>query len=75
MTAIGDVSASFPDLTGQSFKTVLDRLTSRKEAQNGELGGRAIVDFKLDLRDLQNRDAAEGFIHGRDSAGRPGLAP
>ena len=71
VTAIGDVSASFPDLTGQSFKTVLDRLTSRKEAQNGELGGRAIVDFKLDLRDPQNRDAAEGFIHGRDSAGAP----
>ena len=50
---------------------MLDRLTKRKEAQNGELGGRAIIDFKLDLSDPANRDAAEGFIHGRDSSGAP----
>ena len=58
-------------LPGTNYNTVLDRLTKRKEAQNGELGGRAIIDFKLDLTDPANRDAAEGFIHGRDSSGAP----
>jgi hypothetical protein len=71
VTAAGDVSANLKDFEGKDFNTVLDRLTKRKEAQNGELGGRAIIDFKLDLRDPLNRDAALGFINGVDGAGRP----
>ena len=71
VTAAGDVSANLKDFQGTNYNTVLDRLTKRKEAQNGELGGRAIIDFKLDLTNQANRDAAEGFIHGRDSSGAP----
>ncbi|WP_028064229.1 hypothetical protein [Solirubrobacter soli] len=71
VTAAGDVSANLKDFEGTKFNTVLDRLTKRKEAQNGALGGRAIVDFKLDLRDPANREAALGFVNGVNSAGQP----
>jgi hypothetical protein len=71
VTAVGDIGLNVADFKGKDFNTVLDRLTKRKVSRNGELGGRAIVDFKLDLRDPANRDAAEGFIHGVDSSGAP----
>ncbi len=71
VTAAGDVSANLKDFEGKNFNTVLDRLTKRTESHSGELGGRAILDFKLDLTDPANRDAAVGFINGVDSAGEP----
>ena len=71
VTAAGDVSANLKDFEGKDFNTVLDRLTKRKEAQNGALGGRAILDFKLHLRDPANREAALGFVNGVNSAGEP----
>ena len=70
MTAAGDVSANLEDFEGK-LNTVLDRLTKRTESHSGELGGRAILDFKLDLTDPANRDAAVGFINGVNSAGEP----
>jgi hypothetical protein len=71
VTAAGDVSMNVKDFAGTDYKTVLDRLTKRKESRSGELGGRAILDFKLDLRDPANRDAALGFINGVNGAGEP----
>src|SRR4051794_696520 len=71
VTGVGDVGANIADFKGKDFKTFLDRLTKRKVSRNGALGGRAILDARLDLRDPENREAALGFFEGRDSAGEP----
>jgi hypothetical protein len=71
VTAVGDAGANFADFKGKDLNTFLDRLTKRKVSRNGALGGRAVLDARLDLRDPANRDAALGFFEGRDTAGRP----
>jgi hypothetical protein len=71
VTGVGDVGANVADFKGKDFRTFLDRLTKRKVSRNGGLGGRAVLDARLDLRDPENRDAALGFFEGHDAYGAP----